>query len=244
MLNILPAAKRPDALGNTAFLLPAEQALPLLHDEPIAFLSHPLFYGLDIAIVVTFDSVYLQAEGLDQSQVQFVHDAYLCERTKLQELLRRVHNANKCDRMLIDCRFVHVPDWPARLDPYRLRVYTGERLVRQYPYQFCIFEDDARPPRFLTYLSTELYCTNATLMQGATDCMATDARDSSDLELGGLIWIPLLQTDTVPSLLTHPSNAISDDLDPSIFYRRLRKGTIDMMLVDGAYIKELDSWKK
>ncbi len=240
MLNILPAAERPHALDNKAFLLPLDGALPFLPDEPITFLSHPLFQGLDIAIVVTIDSVDLQAEGLDQSQVQFIHDAYLCERAKLQNLFRRVHDATKCDRMLIDCRFVPVPDWPGRLDPYRLRVYTGERLVRQFPYQFLIFEDDARPPRFMTYLPVKLFLANGALMQEATDCMASDARDSSDLELSGLIWIPLSQTDTVPSLLTRASKAVPDDLDPSIFYRRVRKGAVDMTLVDGIDIKEVD----
>jgi hypothetical protein len=184
--------------------------------------------------------VDLQAEGLDQSQLQFIHDAYLCERTKLQELFRRVHNATKCDRMLIDCRFVHVPDWPGRLDPYRLRVFQGDRLVRQYPYQFCIFEDDARPPRFMTCLPVKRFVANRMLMQEATDCMASDARCFSDIELSALIWIPLSQTETVPSLLTRASNAILDDLDPSIFYRRVRKGTVDMTLLDGINIKEVD----
>ncbi len=241
MLNILPAAERPHALDNKALLLPLDEALPFLPDEPIAFLSHPLFHGLDIAIVVTAESVDLQAEGLGQSQVRFVHDAYLCERTKLQELLRRVHNATKCDRMLIDCRFVQVPDWPDRLDPYRLRVFKGDRLVRQYPYQFCIFEDDARPPRFMTYLPVERFCANIALMQEATDCMASDARCSLDIELSALIWIPLSQTNTVPSLLTRTSNVIADDQDPSIFYRLVRKGTVDMALLDGVHIKELDA---
>lgn len=239
MLNMLPAAERQDALGNEVFLLPVDQALPFLRDKLIYFLSHPLFRGVDIAIVVTVGSVDLQAEGLDQSQRQFIHDAYLCERTKLQKLYWRVHETTPCDRLVIDCRFVHVPGRPGRLDPYRLRVFQGHRLVRQLPYQFLIFDDDARPRKFLTYLSTEPYCTNRTLMQEATDYMATDARHSSDLELSGVIWIPLFQTDTVPSFLTRPSNVISDDLDPSIFYR-LRNGRIDMMLVDIAYIKELD----
>ncbi len=133
MFNNLKAAQRQAALGDSASLLPNDEAFACLEDEPIASHRHPVIRGLDVAIYVSQGCIELHTDGLDEQQTQLIEGVYLCKKAGFFNLLALANRATGCDHVLIDCMFFKSSEGVGLLDPYRVRAFKGDQQVRQYP---------------------------------------------------------------------------------------------------------------
>lgn len=240
MLTKLEKVERLNAFVNSAFLLPIEEAPEYLPDESVAFISHPLLAGADAAININSERITIIQNGLADQVTHNLKEAAVRHEARLLDLFAKLELATGCDCIEIDCRLIASGSQLGQtFDLWRVRAYRDGALTRQYPYEFEIFDEENDPIRLLTWIGSRNFEQPIEFIKAATQMIVSEAYKQEKLDLEGVLWIPLSQTETLPCFMVRPDKKGAAASDGDAFWRTVMDGPVTRAEVSIVRIDEV-----
>ncbi len=242
MFNTLESKKLLEPLESNRKTIVLADAQPSLFAEATAFVSQPVFKGIDFEITVTDAGDEFDDRNLPDPARDLIRQECSDAAHKLKGLFLQLRQTTRCSKIVLECTFV--PDYMhpiGILSVYRILALDGDFPFRQFPYQLDIFESDyGQPPRFLTWLSHEEFADGSALMQEATDQLLNDGFEEQPL-FDELIWIPISEDSSLPALMTERCDPSRKDIDLFEFLASIKKhDPAKMVHIDSIQIPELE----
>lgn len=235
--SLPPLDLRPGS-SSPAKHLSFETLIPLLQEEEIAYVSHPVFQGADVSITVTADAISHFSGLTDAEDIGWFSAECQEASDRLHEFRERVTRATGGNAIRLNGRFVRLrPEHPGYIDIHQTVVIDDQTPLIECPYQEQIFENDtARVPRFVTWLSANTALEAIAVVQDATCALIRSdvLDDDQPARFEGMLWLPVARDKFRPSFfIPYDPSHLSEDEAWAWISKIHRRGFRNIFYVDG-----------